>query len=176
MDVEATGLHSTLDNRGQVHSRSDAAKEAICLHRLSADFLANNLIDYPAPTLYCDSQSAIYLSWNLIYHAKMKRIVVRYHHILELVIDKKVDIRKVDIEVNIVDSLTKPLSDQRFKALRGHTGLQQASKQRGAERGAEGKLKNNINRQVETAKSKEVNSQKHENAPECEKNEREGDD
>ena len=130
MDVEATGLHSTLDNRGQVHSRSDAAKEAICLHRLSADFLANNLIDYPAPTLYCDSQSAIYLSWNLIYHAKMKRIVVRYHHILELVIDKKVDIRKVDIEVNIVDSLTKPLSDQRFKALRGHTGLQQESKQR----------------------------------------------
>ena len=50
--------------------------------------------------------------------------------------------------MNIVDSLTKPLSDQRFKALRGHTGLQQASKQRGAERGAEGKLKINRLRQA----------------------------
>ena len=106
----------------------------------------------------------------------MKHIEVRYHHIRELIIDKKLDNGKVDTAVNIVDSLTKYPSDERFKVLRGHTGLQQASKQRGYKRGAEGKLKNNINRQVETAKSKEVNSQKHENAPECEKNEREGDD
>ena len=71
----------------------------------------------------------------------MKHIEVRYHHIRELIIDKKLDNGKVDTAVNIVDSLTKYPSDERFKVLRGHTGLQQASKQRGAERGAEGKSK-----------------------------------
>ena len=69
----------------------------------------------------------------------MKHIEVRYHHIRELVTSKKLEVRKVDIEVNIVDSLIKPLLDQHFNALRGHMGLQQASEQRRVERKAEGK-------------------------------------
>ena len=50
----------------------------------------------------------------------MKHIEVRYHHIRELVIDKKLDVRKVDTEVNIVDSLTKPLPHQHFTAVKSY--------------------------------------------------------
>mgnify|MGYP006970536726 FL=1 len=39
----------------------------------------------------------------------MKHIEVRYHHIWELVIDKKLEIRKVDTEVKVANSLAKPL-------------------------------------------------------------------
>ena len=84
-------------------------------------------------TLFCDSQSEIHLIWNPIYHAKTKNIEVRYHHIRELITDKKLDFLKVDTEVNIADSLMKPLLEQHFGTLRGLMGLQKASERRGAE-------------------------------------------
>ena len=40
-----------------------------------------------------------------------------YHHILELVIEEKFEVWKIDTKVNIVDCLTKPLLDQCFGAL-----------------------------------------------------------
>ena len=118
---------------------SKATKEAISLHLLSADFSAKDRINHPAPTLYCNSQSAIHLTTNPLYHTKKKHIDVRYHHIRELISDKNLEVYKVDIEVNIADNLTKTLPDQRFNTLRGHMGLQQASEQRRVERKAEGK-------------------------------------
>ena len=68
-----------------------------------------------------------------------KYIEAQFYHIRELVIEKKLKDRKIDIEVNIVDCLTKPLLDQRFGALRTKMGLRQATEQEKAERGAEGK-------------------------------------
>ena len=79
--------------------------------------------DQPAPTIHCDSQSVIHLIYNPIYHAKTKHIKVRYHHIRELMTEKKLEVQKIDTEVNITDCLTKPLLDQRFGALRAKMGL-----------------------------------------------------
>ena len=61
-------------------------------------------------------------------------IEVRYRHIQELIIYKKLKVQKVDIEVNIANSLTKLLSDQYFGVLKGLMALQQVSKRRVAER------------------------------------------
>ena len=133
---ECTTLSTT---EAEYIAASEAAKEAIWLHRLSADFGTKNRTDRPTPTIYCDSQSAIHLINNLVYHAKKKHIEVRYHHIRELVTEKKLEVRKIDIEVNIADCLTKTLPDQRFGALRTKMGLRQATEQKKAERGAEGK-------------------------------------
>ena len=146
---------------------SKVAKEAISLHRLSTDFSAKSRINHMAPTLYCDSQSTIHLIKNPVYHAKTKHIEVRYHHIQELIIDNKLEVWKVDTEVNIVNNLRKPLPDQCFNALKRHMGLQQASKQRRIERKAEGKSKNSTARQVKQTKSKEPISLKAEDAVEC---------
>ena len=47
----------------------------------------------------------------------------------------------IDTKVNIVDCLTKPLPDQRFRALRTKLGLQQETELKRAEGGAKGKSK-----------------------------------
>ena len=147
---------------------SEAAKGSHLAQLIIGYFFYKGRIDHPAPTLYCDSQSAIHLVKNPVYHAKTKHIEVRYHHIRELVIDKKLEVRKVDTEVNIADSLTKPLLDQHFNTLREHMELQQESEQRRDERKAEGKSKNGTTREVEHTKSKELDNLKVEDAIKCE--------
>ena len=64
----------------------------------------------------------------------MKHIEVRYHHIQEFVTEKNLELRKIDTEVNIVDGLTKPHLEQRFRFLRNTMGLRQKTEQKEAER------------------------------------------
>ena len=72
---------------------------------------------------------------------KAKHIEVRYHHIWELVPDKKLEVQKVDTD-NITNSLTKPFLDHRVNKLRRQMGLLQVKEQRGAEsEGAAGESK-----------------------------------
>ena len=68
-----------------------------------------------------------------MYHAKPRHIEVRYHHIWELVTDKRLELRKVDTEVNIVEDLTNPLLDKCYDTLRIYMRLQQADERKGAE-------------------------------------------
>ena len=56
--------------------------------------------------------------------------------------EKELEVRKIDIEVNISDFLTKPLLDQCFRTLRTMMGLQQAIEQKEAKQTTvEGKIK-----------------------------------
>ena len=55
---------------------------------------------------------------------KKKHIEVQHHHIWKLITDKRLEIGKADTELNIVDSLRKPLPEDRFKILTGHIELQ----------------------------------------------------
>jgi hypothetical protein len=102
---------------------SKVAKEAIWLQRLTADFTDSGPESVSTLTLYCDSQSAIHLVRNPIIHTKTKHIKVWYHHIRELITEKRLEIRKIDTELNIADSLTKPLPEDRFKLLTRQTRL-----------------------------------------------------
>ena len=101
----------------------EASKEAIWLQRLAMDFMDSGPKSESNPILFYDSHSAIHFVWNPIFHTKMKHIETRYHHIRELITYKTLEIRKIDIELNIADSLTKPLPDDHFKILRGHMGV-----------------------------------------------------
>ena len=47
------------------------------------------------PTLHCDSQSAILLAKNPVFHAKTKHIEVKYHFIREMLEDKLMKLVKV---------------------------------------------------------------------------------
>ena len=107
---ECTALSTT---ETEYIAASEAAKEVIWLHQLPADFSATSRIDRPTPTICRDSQSAIHLINDPFYHAKKKHIEVWYHHILELMTEKKLEVGKIDTKVNIVDCLTKPLPDLR---------------------------------------------------------------
>ena len=111
---------------------SEADKEAIWLHQLSANFSAKSQNVAPTPTLYCDTKSTIHLIRNPFYRAKPKHIEVRYHHIWDLVTKKRPNVQKTNTKVNITDSVN-PLQKQCFGALREHMRIQQVIKQQRAE-------------------------------------------
>ena len=65
--------------------------------------------------LYCDSQSAIYLAKNQLYHARTKHIDMRFHKIRELVYSGELLLEKVHTSENSADILTKPVTIEQFK-------------------------------------------------------------
>jgi hypothetical protein len=90
-----------------------ASKEAIWLQRLCSGI---GLVQ-EAVRIECDSQSAIFLAKNLAYHSKTKHIDVQYHFVRDMVEEKKVSLMKVDTLKNVADSLTKPVSIEKFSWL-----------------------------------------------------------
>ena len=83
-------------------SATEASKEAIWLARLCSEF---GLPD-KAPVLGCDSQSAICLAKNAMFHARTKHIDVRYHFIREVLEDGLVTLIKVNTSQNLADAVS----------------------------------------------------------------------
>ena len=67
------------------------------------------------PILHCDSQSAIMLAKNPVFHAKTKHVDVKYHFIRELIEDKQLQLVKVHTTENPTDLLTKGLPKESFE-------------------------------------------------------------
>ncbi|KAH9669399.1 Integrase catalytic domain-containing protein [Citrus sinensis] len=57
--------------------------------------------------VYCDSQSAIHLTKNQVYHARTKHIDVRFHFVGEIVDEGKILLQKIKTADNPADMLTK---------------------------------------------------------------------
>ncbi|KAK8278123.1 hypothetical protein V6Z12_D09G019700 [Gossypium hirsutum] len=57
--------------------------------------------------LYCDSQSAIHLEKNQVYHARTKHIDVRFHFVGEIIDEGKIHLQKIKTTDNPVDMMTK---------------------------------------------------------------------
>ena len=90
---------------------AEAAKEALWLTGLVKELG----IQQGGVRLHCDSQSAIYLAKNQVYHARTKHIDVRYHKIRELVASGELLLEKVHTSENAADMLTKPVPAVKFK-------------------------------------------------------------
>ena len=73
--------------------------------------------------IYCDNQSAINISKNLVMHSHTKHIDVRYHFIREHVLNGNVEIEFVPSSDQLVDIFTKPLSRATFEGLRTRLGV-----------------------------------------------------
>ena len=59
--------------------------------------------------LYCDSQSAIHLGKNSIFHGRSKHIVVRYQWIQDVWDSKLLELEKIHMDDNGSDMMTKDL-------------------------------------------------------------------
>ena len=81
----------------------------------------------------------------------MKHIEVSYHHIWELVTNKKLEVWKIDTDVNIVDGLTKTLLDHLFSALRRQMGLRPIAKNGAAKSEETGKGEESQSREAKKA-------------------------
>ncbi|GJR09188.1 ribonuclease H-like domain-containing protein [Tanacetum coccineum] len=70
--------------------------------------------DYNKIPLYCDSQSALAISYNPVQHSCTKYINVRYHFIKEQVERGIIELYFVRPEYQLADMFTKALSQDRF--------------------------------------------------------------
>ncbi|KAE8727554.1 putative ribonuclease H protein [Hibiscus syriacus] len=82
---------------------SEAVKEAIWLNGLMEDLgVVQSHI-----SLYCDSQSAIHLAKNQVYHSRTKHIDVKYHFVREIFEERKILLQKIATSENPADMMTK---------------------------------------------------------------------
>ena len=65
--------------------------------------------------VYSDSQSAIHLTKNDVYHSKTKHISVKYHYVRDTVVPGEIVVKKVHTSENPADMLTKPLPITKFE-------------------------------------------------------------
>ncbi|KAE8664954.1 hypothetical protein F3Y22_tig00112738pilonHSYRG01227 [Hibiscus syriacus] len=82
---------------------TEAVKEAIWLQGL----LGELGMEQKHIKVHCDSQSAIHLAKNQVYHARTKHIDVRYHFVREILEESGVIIQKIRTTENPADMLTK---------------------------------------------------------------------
>ena len=65
--------------------------------------------------VYSNSQSAIYLTKNQMYHERTKHIDVRFHFIQEVVSQEIILIKKMSTDDNPTDMLTKHIIASKFR-------------------------------------------------------------
>ena len=80
-----------------------AVKETIWLQGLLENLgLAQEHIN-----VYCDSQSAIHLTKNQVYHARTKHVDVRFHFVRKIIDEGKILLQKIKTADNPTYMLTK---------------------------------------------------------------------
>ena len=65
--------------------------------------------------LFCDSQSAIHLGKNSIFHSSSKHIDVRYHWIYDALEARLLELADVHTDDNCADMMTKTLLISKFE-------------------------------------------------------------
>nr|GEW61250.1 ribonuclease H [Tanacetum cinerariifolium] len=79
--------------------------------------------NYNKIPLYCDSQSTIAISCNLVQHSHTKHIHTRYHFIKEQVENGIIELYFVRTKYQLADMFTKVLPKDRFKYLVRRIGM-----------------------------------------------------
>lgn len=91
-------------------SLTEAIKEAIWLKGLLKDFG----ISHGPVQVWCDSQSAICLSRNAVFHERTKHMRVRYDFIQDIIEEGEIELSKIHTNRNPTDILTKVVPVSKF--------------------------------------------------------------
>jgi hypothetical protein len=101
-----------------------AATKAVCESIWHCTFLQEIGCGVTRPTVIgCDSESAIKLTADLVYHERTKHIDIRVHFIRDHVRRGVAVLRFVPTAEQVADSLTKPVSRARVRFCRDRMGL-----------------------------------------------------
>jgi hypothetical protein len=103
---------------------STASTQALWLARLLGDLLGR---DVGAVELRVDSQSALALAKNPVFHERSKHIRVRYHFIRDCLTEGSINARYINTKDQLADLLTKPLGRIKFLELCSRSGMAQLS-------------------------------------------------
>ena len=90
---------------------NEAGKEMLWLKR----FLQELGLKQDGYVVNCDSQCALDLSKNSMYHSCSKHIEVRYHWLRLVVEQQSFELKKIHTDENPADMLTKVLSREKLK-------------------------------------------------------------
>jgi hypothetical protein len=103
---------------------STASTQALWLACLLSDLLGR---DVGAVELRVDSQSALALAKNPVFHERSKYIRVRYHFIRDCLAEGSIHARYINTKDQVADLLTKPLGRIKFLELCSRSGMAQLS-------------------------------------------------
>jgi hypothetical protein len=90
---------------------SEACKEAIWLRGLYNELCGDSLFT----TIFCDSQSAICLTKDQMFHERTKHIDVRYHFIQGVIAQGDIKVCKISTHDNPEDMMTKSVPTTKFE-------------------------------------------------------------
>ncbi|CAA0841325.1 Unknown protein [Striga hermonthica] len=65
--------------------------------------------------IHCDSQSALDLSKNAMYHSRTKHIDVRYHWLRQAVEEQQFKLEKIHTDENPADMMTKVVTGEKLQ-------------------------------------------------------------
>ena len=73
--------------------------------------------------LFYDSQSAIYLPKDQMFHERTKHIDVKYHYVSDVVAQDKLKVCKISTHDNSADMMTKPVPVAKFELCSSLAGI-----------------------------------------------------
>jgi hypothetical protein len=115
--LQATVALSTTE--AEYMAISEACKEAIWLRGLYNELCGLKV----CVTLFCDSQSAIHLSKDSMYHERTKHIDVKYHFTREVIAQGDIKVVKISTLKNPADMWTKPVTLTKFETCSSLVGI-----------------------------------------------------
>ena len=80
-------------------------------------------ISSTATPMRIDNTSAISLSTDAAFHARVKHIDIKWHFLREVVTAKSLSVSYVNTHANVADAFTKPLERKPFTLLRRLMGV-----------------------------------------------------
>ena len=97
----------------------ETCKESVWLKGLFAELCG----DDSCINLFYDSQSAICLTKDQMFHERTKHINVKYHYVRDVVVQGKLKVCKISTHDNPADMLTKPFPFAKFELCSGLVGI-----------------------------------------------------
>jgi hypothetical protein len=97
----------------------EVCKESVWLKGLYAILCG----DDSCVNLFCDSQSAIYLTKDQTFYERSNHIDVKYHYVRDIIAQGKLKVCKISTHDNPDDMMTKPVHVAKFELCSSLVGI-----------------------------------------------------